>query len=89
MLAFRLHGVLRASAQPSIGGKLFNVDVTWFDGELSPTKQRKAVDNMATLKWDFVAIQALTEGTLTDPENRPSKNIPVTRGKVESGDLEC
>jgi ribose transport system substrate-binding protein len=48
-------------------GKLFNVDITWFDGELSPTKQRKAVDNIATQKWDFVAVQALTEGTLTDP----------------------
>jgi ribose transport system substrate-binding protein len=59
-------------------GKLFNVDVTWFDGELSPTKQRKAVDNMATEKWDFVAIQALTEGTLTDPVNKMiAAGIPV------------
>jgi hypothetical protein len=51
-------------------GKVFNVDVTWFDGELSPTKQRKAIDNMATQKWDFLAIQALTEGTLTDPRQQ-------------------
>jgi ribose transport system substrate-binding protein len=59
-------------------GKLFNVDVTWFDGELSPTKQRKAIDNMATQKWDFVAIQALTEGTLTDPVNKMiAAGIPV------------
>src|SRR5260370_6537875 len=59
-------------------GKLFNVEVTWFDGELSPTKQRKAVDNMATEKWDFVAIQALTEGTLTDPANKMiAAGIPV------------
>jgi hypothetical protein len=59
-------------------GKLFNVDVTWFDGELSPTKQRKAIDNMTTQKWDFVAIQALTEGTLTDPVNRMiAAGIPV------------
>jgi ribose transport system substrate-binding protein len=59
-------------------GKLFNVDITWFDGELSPTRQRKAVDNMATQKWDFVAIQALTEGTLTDPVNKMiAGGIPV------------
>jgi ribose transport system substrate-binding protein len=59
-------------------GKVFNVEVTWFDGELSPTKQRKAVDNMATEKWDFVAIQALTEGTLTGPANKMiAAGIPV------------
>ena len=39
-------------------GSLLGVDVTWFDGELSATKQRKAIDNMATQEWDFVAIQA-------------------------------
>ncbi len=48
-------------------GQLFNVDVTWFDGELSATKQRAAIDNMASQKWDFVAIQAFGIGTLTAP----------------------
>lgn len=48
-------------------GKLFNVEVTWFDGELSAPKQRAAIDNMASQKWDFVAIQAFGIGTLTDP----------------------
>ncbi len=51
-------------------GKLFNVDVTWFDGELAAPKQRAAVDNMASQKWDFVAIQAFGIGTLTTPVNR-------------------
>jgi ribose transport system substrate-binding protein len=46
-------------------GKLFNVDVTWFDGELNPTKQRAAIDDVASQKWDFVAIQAVGIGTLT------------------------
>src|SRR5262249_38607630 len=32
-------------------GKLFNVEVTWFDGELGATKQRAAIDNMASQKW--------------------------------------
>src|SRR5262245_34952431 len=30
--------------------KLMNVEVTWFDGELSATKQRAAIDNLATQK---------------------------------------
>lgn len=51
-------------------GKLFNVDVTWFDGELSATKQRAAIDNMASQKWDFAAVQAFGIGTLTDPIKR-------------------
>ena len=48
-------------------GKLFNVEVTWFDGELSATKQRAAIDNMASQQWDFAAIQAFGIGTLTAP----------------------
>ena len=47
--------------------KLMNVEITWFDGELSATKQRSAIDNMASQKWDFVAIQAFGIGTLTQP----------------------
>jgi ribose transport system substrate-binding protein len=59
-------------------GKLFNVEVTWFDGELSATKQRAAIDNMASQHWDFVAIQAFGIGTLTDPVNRMiDAGIPV------------
>ncbi len=59
-------------------GKLFNVEVTWFDGELSAPKQRKAIDNMAEQTWDFVAIQAFGIGTLTDPVNRMIEaGIPV------------
>jgi ribose transport system substrate-binding protein len=48
-------------------GKLFNVEITWFDGELAAPKQRSAIDNMASQKWDFVAIQAFGIGTLTQP----------------------
>jgi ribose transport system substrate-binding protein len=51
-------------------GKLFNVDVTWFDGELAAQKQRAAIDNMASQKWDFAAIQAFGIGTLTTPVNK-------------------
>ncbi len=59
-------------------GKLMNVDVTWFDGELSATKQRASIDNMAAQDWDFVAIQTFGIGTLTDPiQKMIDKGIPV------------
>jgi len=59
-------------------GKLFNVEVTWFDGQLDAVKQRSAIDNMASQKWDFVAIQAFGIGTLTDPVNKMiDAGIPV------------
>src|SRR5579872_2175501 len=59
-------------------GKLFNVEVTWFDGELDAVKQRAAIDNMASQKWDFVAIQAFGIGTLTQPVQKMiDAGIPV------------
>jgi ribose transport system substrate-binding protein len=59
-------------------GKLYNVEVTWFDGELSATKQRAAIDDMASQKWDFVAIQAFGIGTLTAPVKKMiARGIPV------------
>ena len=59
-------------------GKLFNVDVTWFDGAFSNVTQRAAIDNMASQKWDFVAIQAFGIGTLTAPVNKMiDAGIPV------------
>src|ERR687897_3339852 len=59
-------------------GKLFNVEVTWFDGQLDAVKQRAAIDNMASQKWDFVAIQAFGIGTLTEPVQKMiDAGIPV------------
>ncbi|MEI9412601.1 sugar ABC transporter substrate-binding protein [Mesorhizobium salmacidum] len=59
-------------------GKLFNVEVTWFDGELDAVKQRAAIDNMASQKWDFVAIQAFGIGTLVQPVQKMiDAGIPV------------
>lgn len=51
-------------------GALMGVEITWFDGELSATKQRASIDNMASQQWDFVAIQSFGIGTLTDPIQR-------------------
>jgi len=59
-------------------GKLYNVNVTWFDGQLSAPKQRAAIDDMASQKWDFVAIQAFGIGTLTAPVQKMiDAGIPV------------
>ena len=59
-------------------GALFNVEVTWFDGELDAVKQRAAIDNMASQKWDFVAMQAFGIGTLTQPVQKMiDAGIPV------------
>jgi hypothetical protein len=74
----RPHGAPRASSAAEYWGSLFNVEVTWFDGELAAPKQRAAIDNMASQKWDFVAIQAFGIGTLTDPVNKMiDAGIPV------------
>jgi len=49
-----------------------------FDGQLDAVKQRAAIDNMASQKWDFVAIQAFGIGTLTQPVNKMiDAGIPV------------
>jgi len=54
------------------------IEVTWFDGGLSIDKQRKAIDDMATKDWDFVAIQAFGIDTLVDPVSQMiQKGIPV------------
>ena len=59
-------------------GKLFNVDVTWFDAELSARQQLAAVEEMASRDWDFVAIQAIEIDTLVAPVNRIiDAGIPV------------
>ncbi len=59
-------------------GRLFNVDVTWFDGELNATKQRAAIDDMASQQWNFVAMQAFGIGTLTAPVKKMiAAGVPV------------
>ena len=59
-------------------GRLFNVDVTWFDPELSAAKQLALVEEIASEKWDFVAIQAVDIDTITAPVVRMIEaGIPV------------
>src|SRR5689334_23946981 len=42
-------------------GRLYNVEVTWFHGQLDADKQLAAVNDMAKQTWDFVAIQPRSE----------------------------
>lgn len=59
-------------------GKWLGVDVTWYDGASSINLQRRALDDIASKKWDFVAIQAVGVDTLIQPVQRLLDNgIPV------------
>jgi ribose transport system substrate-binding protein len=59
-------------------GRWFGVDITWYDGKASIDMQRKAVDDIASKSWDFVAIQANGTDTLVEPVQRLLDNgIPV------------
>jgi len=59
-------------------GRLFNVEVAWFDGGLSTATQLAAIEEMASRDWDFVAIQAGEIGALVAPVNRMiDAGIPV------------
>ena len=52
---------------------LFNVALTYADGELDPTKQRAAVDNAANQTWDIAAVTPVEAGTLVDPFKKMAK----------------
>ncbi|MEZ5825507.1 MAG: hypothetical protein R3C97_12450 [Geminicoccaceae bacterium] len=59
-------------------GSLFNVEVTWPDGELSAPKQRAAIDNMASQDWISSRSRHSASASLTDPVNRMiDRGIPV------------
>src|SRR4029434_9390217 len=59
-------------------GRLFNVDMTWFDRALFAAPQFAAVEEMPSRNWDFVAIQAVEIDTLAAPVNRMiDAGIPV------------
>jgi ribose transport system substrate-binding protein len=52
--------------------------VTWFDGELSDTKQRTAIEDMANQKWDFIALQPFSIDTLRAPIKKMiNAGVPV------------
>ncbi|WP_220210525.1 sugar ABC transporter substrate-binding protein [Reticulibacter mediterranei] len=59
-------------------GRWFGVDISWYDGQDSINQQRKALDDIASTSWDFVAIQANGTDTLIEPVQRLlDHGIPV------------
>ncbi len=59
-------------------GKLLNVEIVWFDGEQDVAKQRAKIDQVATQKWDFVALQPASIGVLVEPITTLIKNgVPI------------
>jgi ribose transport system substrate-binding protein len=65
-------------------GKWLGVDVIWYDGQGSINQQRKALNEIATKAWDFVAIQASGIDTLIEPvEHLLDHGIPVIQMDTE------
>jgi ribose transport system substrate-binding protein len=65
-------------------GRWFGVDISWYDGQASIDLQRKALDDIASKSWDFVAIQANGTDTLIEPVQRLLDNgIPVIQMDTE------
>ena len=59
-------------------GKLLNIDITWFDGEFDPEKQRNKIDAIVDRSWDFCCFQAVQIDSLAEPTRRlKQRGIPV------------
>lgn len=59
-------------------GRLLNVDITWFDGEFDPEKQRNKIDAIVDRDWDFCCFQAVQIDSLAEPVRRlKERKIPV------------
>ncbi len=59
-------------------GRWLGVDITWYDGGGFVEQQIKALNDIASKEWSFVAIQALGVDTLIDPVTQLiNKGIPV------------
>jgi len=59
-------------------GRLLNVDITWFDGEFDPEKQRNKIDAIVDRNWDFCCFQAVQIDSLAEPTRRlKERGVPV------------
>jgi ribose transport system substrate-binding protein len=59
-------------------GGLLNVDITWFDGEFDPEKQRNKIDAIVDRDWDFCCFQAVQIDSLAEPTRRlKERGVPV------------
>ncbi|HEX5692721.1 MAG TPA: sugar ABC transporter substrate-binding protein, partial [Roseiflexaceae bacterium] len=70
--------VLRGSQTAKFMGRLLQIDVVPYDGELSVDKQRRDLEEIAEQDWDFVAIHPLAVNAYLDPVRQLiSRGIPV------------
>ncbi|WP_010582924.1 sugar ABC transporter substrate-binding protein [Schlesneria paludicola] len=59
-------------------GKLLNVEIEWFDGEMDPARQRDKIDSLTNRDWDFCCFQAVQIDSLAEPCLRlKERGIPV------------
>ena len=59
-------------------GDLLGVEVTWYDGEFDPQKQRNKLDLIVDGDWDFCCFQAVQIDSLEEPVRQLKKRgIPV------------
>ena len=59
-------------------GRMLNIDITWFDGEFNPEKQRNKIDAIVDREWDFCCFQAVQIDSLAEPVRRlKERGIPV------------
>lgn len=59
-------------------GRMLNIDITWFDGEFDPEKQRNKIDAIVDRNWDFCCFQAVQIDSLAEPTRRlKERGIPV------------
>lgn len=70
--------VLRGSETARFMGRLLQIDVVSYDGELSVDKQRRDLEEIAEQQWDFVAIHPLAVNAYVEPVRQlVSRGIPV------------
>jgi ribose transport system substrate-binding protein len=70
--------VLRGSETAKFMGRLLQIDVVSYDGELSVDKQRRDLEEIAEQHWDFVAIHPLAVNAYVEPVRQLiSRGIPV------------
>lgn len=70
--------VLRGSETAKFMGRLLQIDVVSYDGELNVDKQRRDLEEIAEQQWDFVAIHPLAVNAYTEPVRQLiSRGIPV------------
>lgn len=59
-------------------GRLLNVDIEWFDGEMDPGRQRDKIESLTDKNWDFCCFQAFQTDSLAEPCKRlKERGIPV------------